>query len=157
MHRLVCLIWSEERMTNDWSQSILCPVLKKGDPTICSNYRGISLLSTAYKVLSGVLCNRLKPFMDKLIGSYQCGFRPGKSTIDQVFTLRQILEKTQENQIDTYYLFVDFNSAFDSPVRYHLYNIMSEFGIPNKLIRLCRMTLTNTQCFMQVGQSLQTR
>jgi hypothetical protein len=154
MHRLVCLIWSEERMPNDWSQSILCPVLKKGDPTICSNYRGISLLSTAYKVLSGVLCNRLKPFMDKLIGSYQCGFRPGKSTIDQVFTLRQILEKTQEKQIDTHHLFVVFKAAFDSPVRYHLYNIMSEFGIPNKLIRLRRMTLTNTQCVVQVGKEL---
>ena len=104
-------------MPSDWSLSVLCPVLKKGHATICTNYRGISLLSIAYRILSSVLCERLKPFMNKLIGSYQCGFRPGKSTIDQIFTLRQILEKTQEKQIDTHHLFVDFKDAFDSPNR----------------------------------------
>ena len=47
----------------------------------------------------------------KQIASYQCGFRPGKSTIYQIFTLRQILEKTQQKQIDKHHLFVDFNFA----------------------------------------------
>ena len=63
------------------------------------------------------MCERLKPIVADLIGPYQCGFRPGKSTTDQIFTLRQILEKTQEKQIDTYHLFVDYNAAFDSPTR----------------------------------------
>jgi len=154
MHDLLCKIWSQESMPSDWSLSVLCPVLKKGDATNCANYRGISLLSIAYKILSSVLCERLKPFVNKLIGSYQCGFRPGKSTIDQIFTLRQILEKTQEKQIDTHHLFVDFKSAFDSPYRDHLYATMSEFGIPSKLIRLCEMTLRNAKCVVKVGNDL---
>ena len=95
MHHLLCDIWSLESMPSDWSLSLLCPVLKKGDAKICSNYRGISLLTIAYRILASVLRERLKPFVNKLIGSYQCGFRPGKSTIDQIFTLRQILEKTR--------------------------------------------------------------
>ena len=69
-------------------------VHKKGDPTVRTNFRGICLLNIAYKVLSSVICERLKPIVNQLIGPYQCGFRPGKSTIDQFFTLRQILEKT---------------------------------------------------------------
>ena len=77
----------------------------------------------------------------KLIGFYQCSFRPGKSTIDQIFTLRQILQKTRDKQIDTYHLFIDFKSAFDTPHIDHLYSTMSEFGIPAKLIKLCEMTL----------------
>ena len=67
MHHLLCNIWSLERMPNDWCLSLLCPVLKKGDATICSNYRGISLLTIAYKILSSVLCERLKPLVNKLI------------------------------------------------------------------------------------------
>ena len=59
----------------------------------------------------------------------QCGFRPGKSTIDQIFTLRQILEKMRDKQIKTFHLFVDFKSAFDTPHRDHIYATMSEFGI----------------------------
>ena len=86
--------------------------------------------------------------------SYQCGFRAGKSTMDQIFTLRQILEKTRDKQIDTHHLFVDFRSAFDSPHRDHLYATMSEFGILVKLIRLFEMILTNAKCVVKVGNNL---
>ena len=120
MHHLLCNIWSLESMPSDWSLSMLCPVFQKGDATICSNYRGISLLTIAYRILSSVLCERLKLFVNKLIGSYQCGFRPGKSTIDQIFTLRQIFEKTRDKQINTFHLLVDFKSASDTPHRDHL-------------------------------------
>ena len=84
LHQLISKIWLEECMLNDWNLSILCPVHKKGDKTICANYRGISLLPIAYKVLSSVLSERLKPMVNDIIGPYQCGFRPGKSTIDQI-------------------------------------------------------------------------
>ena len=153
MH-LLCDIWSLESLPSDWSLSLLCPVLEMGDAIICSNYRGISLLTIAYRILSSVLCERLKPFVNKLIGSYQCGFRPGKSTIDEMFTLRQILEKTRDKQINTFHHFVDFKSAFDTPHRYHLYVTMSELGLPAILIRLCEMTLKNAQCVVKVGNNL---
>ncbi|XP_055855997.1 uncharacterized protein LOC129919171 [Episyrphus balteatus] len=130
MHQLICRIWSEESMPTEWNLSIVCPILKKGDPLTCANYRGISLLNISYKILSAVLCERLKPFVNNLIGPYQCGFRPGKSTIDQIFTLRQILEKTQEQQIDTHHLFIDFKAEYDSIYRDELYRAMSSFGIP---------------------------
>ena len=98
-------IWLEDSMSNDWNCSVLCPALKKGDSTICANYRGINLLPIAYKVLTGVLCERLKPIVKTLIGPYQCGFRPGKSTIDQIFTLHQILERPTKNK-STYTIFL---------------------------------------------------
>ena len=63
MHHLLCNIWSLESMPIDWYLSLLCPVLKKGDATICSNYRGLSLLTIAYRILSSVLCERLKPLV----------------------------------------------------------------------------------------------
>ncbi|XP_054086050.1 putative uncharacterized transposon-derived protein F52C9.6 isoform X2 [Zeugodacus cucurbitae] len=154
MHQLLCRIWSEESMPDDWNLSVLCPIHKKGDPTICANYRGISLLNIAYKVLSSVLCERLKPTVNELIGPYQCGFRPGKSTMDQIFTMRQILEKTRERRIDTHHLFIDFKAAFDSTKRSCLYAAMSEFGIPAKLIRLCKLTLSNTKSSVRIGKDL---
>ena len=61
LDQLTYKIWLEESMANDWNFSVLCPVLKKADPTICANYSGISFLPIAYKVLPGVLFERLKP------------------------------------------------------------------------------------------------
>ena len=68
MHQLISTTWVEECMSNDWNLSILCPVHKKGNKTICANYRGISLLPIAYKVLSSVMCKRLKPMVIDIIG-----------------------------------------------------------------------------------------
>jgi hypothetical protein len=73
--------------------SIIVPVHKKGDKTDCSNYRGISLLSISYKIVFNILLSRLSPYIDDMTGDYQCGFRCNRSTTDQIFCIRQILEK----------------------------------------------------------------
>lgn len=106
-HQLLYKIWNAENMPEEWNHSIICPIHKKGDKNECSNYRGISLLNIAYKVFAFILCERLKPHVIRIVGDYQCGFMPGRGTSDQIFTLRQILEKTQEFQFH----FVDLNSA----------------------------------------------
>ena len=70
-----------------------------------SNYRGTSLLRVAYKIFSSILFNRLIPFEEKTIGDYQCAYRRERSTVDQLFTVRQILEKCSEHGKDTHHFF----------------------------------------------------
>lgn len=77
MYQLLSKIQSVEYM------SVLCPFHKKGDSGFCANYLETSLLIIAQKVLSTMLCDRLKLFMNQLIGNYQFGVRPGKSIIDR--------------------------------------------------------------------------
>jgi hypothetical protein len=86
-------IWNKEELPQQWKESIIMPIHKKGDETECNNYRGISLLSTAYKILSNILLARLTPYVNEVIGDHQCGFRRNRSTMDQIFYIRQILEK----------------------------------------------------------------
>jgi hypothetical protein len=75
---------------------IIISLNKKGNKTICNNYRGIALLSTTYKVFSKILLGRLEPLAEECIGDYQCGFRKGRSTIDQLSTIGQLMEKKFE-------------------------------------------------------------
>jgi hypothetical protein len=49
IHKLVNSVWNKEELSNQWNESIIVSVHKKGDKTDCSNYRGISLLSTLSK------------------------------------------------------------------------------------------------------------
>jgi hypothetical protein len=59
------------KLPDEWKESIIVPVQKKGNKTDCSNYRGISLLSTSYKMLSNILLSRLSPYIDEIIGDHQ--------------------------------------------------------------------------------------
>ena len=62
LHTIMKDIWQKEKMPAEWNVSIICPVHKKGDIMECSNYRGVSLLNTAYKILSNILFARISPF-----------------------------------------------------------------------------------------------
>jgi len=89
-------------MPTDWNLSIICPIHKKGYIMECSNYRGVSLLNIAYKILSKIIFTRISPFAENIIGNYQCVFRKNRSKTNQIFTLRQILEKTKEFGMETH-------------------------------------------------------
>jgi hypothetical protein len=79
-----------------WKESIIVPIYKEDDETASSNYRGMPLLSTSYKILSSILLYRLIPYADEIIGDRQCGFRRNRSTTDHIFYIRQMLEEKWE-------------------------------------------------------------
>jgi hypothetical protein len=68
IHKLIISIWNKEELPEKWKESVIVPIYKKGDKTDCSNYWGISLLPTTYKILSNILVWRLTPHAEKLLG-----------------------------------------------------------------------------------------
>ena len=58
IHELITSIW-KEKLPEEWKESIIVPIRKKGGKTDCNNYRDISLLSTTYKILSNILVSKL--------------------------------------------------------------------------------------------------
>jgi hypothetical protein len=93
IHKLINSDWNKEDLPDQWKESIIGPVHRKGDKTDFNNYRGISLLSTSHTILSNILLSRLSPYIDEIIWDRHCGFRCNRSTTDQIFCIRQILEK----------------------------------------------------------------
>ena len=157
IHKLITSIWKKEELPEEWKESIIGPTQKKGNKTDCDNYRGISLLPTTYKILSNILLSRLIPYAKEIIGDHRCGFRRNRSTIDHIFCIRQILEKIREYSEEVHQLFIDFKKAYDSVRREVLYKILIEFGIPNKLVRLIKMSLTETYSTVRVGKNVSDR
>jgi hypothetical protein len=79
---------------------------------------------TPYKITSKVLFRKLEPFVNENVGKFQCGFIAGKSTGDQTFNLRQIIERTSEYNMGLkhiIYSFIDFKTAYDSINRQSLH------------------------------------
>lgn len=114
LYKIISNIWRQKtRLPEDWNTSLINPIPKKGD-LVCSNYKAITLLNIAHKVLTHIIRKKLEGIYENLLGEYQCGFRKGKSTIDQLFTIRHLLEKLWGHNITSYHLFMDFKTAYDS-------------------------------------------
>ena len=108
-------MWRKEAIPQDFKDASIIHLYKrKGNPQVCDNHRGISLLSIAGKILAKVLLNRLNAHLDQagLIPESQCGFWKDRGTIDMIFTARQLQEKCQEQTVDLYMTFVDLTKAF---------------------------------------------
>jgi hypothetical protein len=96
----------------------------------------------------------LIPYGEKIIGDDQCGFRRNRSTTDDIFYIRQILEKIWEYNNTLHQLLVDFKKAYNS-VRWEvLYNILIKFGIPRGLAGLIKMCLNETYSRVRIGKNL---
>ena len=108
------IMWRKEAIPQEFKDATIIYLFKrKGNPQVCDNHRGISLLSIAGKILARVLLNRLNKHLEQsgLLPESQCGFRKDRETRDMIFTARQLQEKCQEQNVDLYMTFVDLTKA----------------------------------------------
>ena len=134
-------MWRKEAIPQEFKAASIIHLFKrKGNPQLCDNHRGISLLSIAGKVLARVLLNQLNEHLEQseLLPESQCGLRKDRGTIDMIFTARHLQEKCQEQNMDLYMTFVDLTKAFDTFSREGLWKIMAKFGCPTKFIAMVR-------------------
>ena len=98
-------------------------------------------MSVPGKVFSRILPERIKKEVEKehVLRDKQAGFRQERSTMDQIATLRDIIEQSLEWNTTLYTIFVDLEKAFDSVDRDTLWTLLAYYGIPEKIIKLIRM------------------
>jgi hypothetical protein len=94
LYKLIPMIWNNEQVPQQWNEGIICPVYKKGDKLNCNNYRSITLLNITHKIFATLLNKRLMKNIENKVEDNQIGFRPNRSTIDNIFIERQIFEKS---------------------------------------------------------------
>jgi hypothetical protein len=80
----------------------------------CINYRPITVLNVAYKIFAIILNQKLVDIIETKLGDYQFRLRPNRSTTDNNFMIRQIIEKCYEYNIDIHNIFIDYMHAFNS-------------------------------------------
>ncbi|XP_016368572.1 RNA-directed DNA polymerase from mobile element jockey-like [Sinocyclocheilus rhinocerous] len=126
----------------------------KGDRSDCNNYRGISLLNIAGKLYASVLLERLQKLAERVLPESQCGFRSERSTMDMIFSLRQLQEKCREQQMPLYIIFIDLTKAFDLVSRNGLFNILLKIGCPPRLHSLIRSFHDDMKATIQYQDSI---
>ena len=107
---------------------------KEGDRQECTNYREISLLDLQGKVYAKCLEKKCRKTVKSKLEDWPVWFCPGRSTMDQLFTLRQISEKSWERAKDVFACFVDLEKAYDQVPRDKLWIVLQEYGIAIEVI-----------------------
>lgn len=130
--------WERGVVPQDLRDAVIVSLYKnKGEKSDCSNYRGVTLLSIAGKILARVILDRLIPTVaEENLPESQCGFRANRSTTDMTFVLRQIQEKCREQNVGLYAAFIDLTKAFDTVSRDGLWRILVRLGCPPKLLQI---------------------
>ena len=137
LHDLLLQCWEEGTIPQDMRDAkIVTPYKNKGERSDCKNYRGISLLSIVGKAFARVVLKKLQLLADRVYPESQCGFRSERSTIDMVFSLRQLQEKCREQRRPLYLAFIDLTKAFDLVSRTGLFALLERIGCPPKLLKM---------------------
>uniref|UniRef100_A0A671V1W2 Reverse transcriptase domain-containing protein n=1 Tax=Sparus aurata TaxID=8175 RepID=A0A671V1W2_SPAAU len=150
---LCSIAWQSGTGPLDWPTGVVVPLFKKGDRRVCSNYRGITLLSLPGKVFSRVLKRRIRPIVEPRIQEEQCGFRPGHGTLDQLYTLHRVLEGSWEFAQPVHMCLVDLEKAFDRVPRGILWEVLREYGVGGPLLRAVRSLYDRSRSLVRIAGS----
>ena len=139
-HTILVEVWTGGEVPQQWKDATIKVLCKKSDRSNCNNYRGISLLSHAGKVLLKIVADRLSDYCEahSTLPDEQCGFRPERSTVDMMFVVRRLQELARRRRIPLYMCFVDLQKAYDSVDRELLWKVLARAGVPEEMIAVIR-------------------
>jgi len=140
-------IWPE-----DFCRIVMIPIPKKSNATECSDYRTISLISHASKIMLKILAKRLESKTEALMSKTQFGFRRGCGTREAIGMLRSVCERSLEHGKDVFICFVDFEKAFDRVDWVKLLKILKNMGVDWKDRRLIMNLYMNQKVVVKVNQ-----
>jgi hypothetical protein len=125
-----------QMIPTEWTKAIIIPVWKKkGSETDIRQYRPIALTVVCRRIYEQVIQRILLPIIDPKLQDTQGGFRPQRSTLQQV----AVLEESMVKYKDLISVFLDIAAAYDTVNRTILWRIMQvDFGLSLEGIRLLR-------------------
>ncbi|XP_019155168.1 PREDICTED: uncharacterized protein LOC109152041 [Ipomoea nil] len=119
---------------------------KKEVPETAADFRPITLLNVAFKIISKVLVNRPRPIMCRIIGPYQNSFLPGRSTMDNIILTQEVIHtmNMKKGRKGLMVVKIDRHKAYDSVSWSFLKDTLIEFGFPTSLVQLILFSLENS-------------
>ena len=113
---------------------------KDGDKSNVDNYRGITLLSVVGKLYTSIINNRISSWLEKnkKLVEEQAGFRSKRSTSEQIFILKEIIQERGAKKRNTICCFLDIRKAYDTVFREGLWDAMKVKGIGGKIWRVVK-------------------
>ena len=139
-------ILTTKKWWKPWTSPIIVPLPKKGNLKECSNYCTISLIIHPSKVMLRILLPRLQPRIEGILAEEHAGFYNNRSTVEQIFNLRQVMERYLEHQLSPLTVFIDFKKEFDRVWQKALWVMMHSKQFTKQLIEVIKSLQNESTC-----------
>jgi hypothetical protein len=147
-------IWKEEKIPVDWARGVIIPIFKDGDRQNVDNYRGITLLSVVGKLYTSILNNRISEWLEKekKLVEEQGGFRKKRSTVEQIFILKETIQGRRRKKKKTCCCFLDIRKAYDTVFREGVWEGLWVKGIGGKMWRVLKNLYQEVGSCVRLGK-----
>jgi endonuclease/exonuclease/phosphatase family metal-dependent hydrolase len=138
LDRIVQGIWRLRQQPDDWATATNVSIYKSGDPTDLKNYRGISLIVVAMKIVTSMLATRLSTTLEdhNLLIKEQAGFRSSEEAVAQFISFAEVIRRRRMTGQKTYAVFIDFYKAFDKVMHAALAEKLEAIGVRGAYLEL---------------------
>jgi hypothetical protein len=145
-----CLFGEEN--PEEWKLALISSLHKRGSSKECGNYRGISVLASIGKLYGRIINQRIEWEIKE--SEEQSSFRPGRSTIDNIFCLKQIAEKKLACGKEAHFIFIDLRKAYDSVPLNKLQTAMERNGVSTVYINDVKRLYKNTRSCIRIKNQI---
>ncbi|KAJ3614342.1 hypothetical protein NHX12_017916 [Muraenolepis orangiensis] len=135
-------------------RAVITLLPKKGNLQDIKNWRPVSLLCVDYKLLSKALATRLGRAVEQVIHRDQTYCVPGRSMVDNVHLIRDVLEVSSSLDINTGLISLDQEKAFDRVEHSFLWKVMGKFGFSAGFIAKIMVLYNNIESVLKFNGSL---
>jgi hypothetical protein len=140
--------WRTETVPSEWLVYYMTLLEKKGDVSLCENYRGISIGETLSKVYTTILKHRLAAPYENIAPEHCNGFRKGRGRSDSIYVLMEVLRMRKRKGLNSWVTFFDVQKHFDRLPRRFTWKSIQKCGVADKMIRVVRSTLEGATCVL---------
>ncbi|KAJ3598713.1 hypothetical protein NHX12_000708 [Muraenolepis orangiensis] len=135
-------------------RAVITLLPKKGNLQDIKNWRPVSLLCVDYKLLSKALATRLGRAVEQVIHRDQTYCVPGRSMVDNVHLIRDVLEVSSSLDINTGLISLDQEKAFDRVEHSFLWKVMEKFGFSAGFIAKIKVLYNNIESVLKFNGGL---
>lgn len=123
----------------------------KGDKKDLKQWRPISLLCFDYKIITKFLSGKLSKVIHKLVDIKQTGAGPGKNIFDNLFSIQDIVNYMESNDLNGYLITFDQEKAFDRVEHTFMLKVLEKMNFPDYYINWIKIIYTDIKSKVQVN------
>ena len=148
---MINYVMNRGQLTESQYQGIMVLIKKVRNAKRITQYRPITLLNSDYKIIARIIANRMSKIIGQVLNEAQAAGVPGRTIINNLCQIRDIISFKKEYDRRGYILAIDFSSAFDKVRKEFMISQLKNLGFGKRCINMISTMYKNAKTKVQIN------